>query len=79
MKAKFYCVSVTRPLNGTDQVALSAATGEPIETIGFTLVNAKGQIALTVNDPESQGFFKPGATYFLDFTLAEVPKEEAAL
>jgi hypothetical protein len=77
MRAKFYCSSVTRPLNGSDQATLTAVTDEVAENIGFTLVNAKG-IAVTVNDPAAQGFLKPGATYYLDFTLAEAPKEEVS-
>ena len=76
IRAKFYCVSVTRPVNGSDQVVLAAATGELTENTGFTLVNPKGQLSVTVNDPAAQGFLKPGASYYLDFTLAEAPKEE---
>lgn len=70
VRAKFYCEAVTNFNHGnSQQVKLSAVTGGYPEDNEFSKATPAGDLSMTVDNPEVNGFFYPGNTYYLDFTL----------
>lgn len=83
IRAKFSCESVTKFGYGSEQVKLRAVgpkTGEILnaENASFSKATPSGTLEMTIDNPEAQGFFKPGGEYYLDFSAPEQAKEAEA-
>ena len=86
IRAKFTCQSVTNlprykeeedgdyPISET--VNLSAVCDTDKTNEDWAKYTPSGEVKMTIDNPRAQGFFKPGADYFLDFE--EVVKEKPA-
>lgn len=77
VRAKFQCESVTKHAWGSEQVklhAVCAAPGEKLneEDASFSKATPNGNLEMHIDNPGVQGFFKPGQSYYLDFS--EAPK-----
>jgi hypothetical protein len=70
LRAKYTCDAVD-PINdgGAEQVKLSAvySDGDP-ENNQFNEATPWGTLEMGVDNPAAKGFFKPGESYYLDFT-----------
>ena len=85
--AKFDCQSVnttprykdeddTEQYPKTESIKLTAVVGADGDNEDWAKYTPSGSVELTVDNPRAQGFFKPGAEYFVYFE--EVPKKEPA-
>lgn len=72
MRAKFRCNSVQDFGQGGETSALGAVVddGTP-ENERYHTATPSGSLTLSVSNPSVRGFFKPGKSYYLDFTEAE--------
>ncbi len=75
VRAKFQCESVTKHAYGSEQVklrAVCAAPGEKLnaENESFSKATPNGSMEMGIDNPGAQGFFKPGQSYYLDFSEA---------
>jgi hypothetical protein len=78
VRAKFRVSSVSTTSYGPgtqDQsaVEMSAVTDDSNKT--WSKWTPSGSVKMTINNPDAMGQFKPGMTFFLDFT--EAPAKEA--
>ena len=87
IRAKFTChnVNVTPRYKAedddqdypvTETVKLSAVVGMDGDNEDWSKYTPSGSVEMSIDNPGAQGFFKPGADYFLDFE--EVVKEKPA-
>ncbi len=74
IRAKFQCESITKNAYGTEQAKLRAVpfnkdapTGEDST---FAKATPNGTMEIGIDNPDAQGFLKPGGYYYLDFTEA---------
>ena len=86
IRAKFTCQSVNtvprykadddeEDYPFTETVKMSAVVGMGGDNTDWAKYTPSGTIEKTIDNPAAQGFFKPGADYYVDFV--EVKKEPA--
>lgn len=68
IRAKFTCESI-QLFSGGETVSLRAATGPGNES--WSKWTPAGSLAITINNPDACGKFKPGKNYYIDFSEAE--------
>jgi hypothetical protein len=80
VRAKFQCSQVTKTAWGAEMVELGAVTAKAgeIENASFSKATPNGQLKMQIDNPAVQGFFIPGAEYYLDFTPAVEPAKEVS-
>jgi hypothetical protein len=71
IRAKFSCNAVTKNADGSERVELVAVYGD--ENKPWSKFTPSGNLAMTISNPDAQGAFVPGKTYYLDLSPAEVP------
>ena len=68
MRAKFQCNSVTNYGPG-EKAELSAVYGDGNpENNQFNNATPYAELKIQIDNPSARGYFKPGKTYYLDFT-----------
>ena len=74
IRAKFRCdlVSKTAYYESVELCAVGPNNGEVLnsENASFAKATPNGSLKMTIDNPDAQGFFKPGKSYYLDFTEA---------
>jgi hypothetical protein len=73
VRAKFNVESVKHFATVTIEVTLRAVgpkTGETLnpENVSFSRYTPSGTLTMMIDNPSLAGFFKPGKSYYLDFT-----------
>lgn len=74
MRAKFKLQSVEVSEYG-EKLKFSAITGNSPEDNSYSKYTPSAQLEMTVTNPDLHGKFKPGQSFYVDFTRADVPKE----
>jgi hypothetical protein len=69
MRAKFQCHDVVPAISGAEVAKLAAvyADGNP-ENNQFNVATPWATLEIGIDNPAAKGFFKPGESYYLDFT-----------
>jgi hypothetical protein len=82
IRAKFQCTTVIPPTQDYDAVAyLSAVYANDDGTVNeenqsFSSATPSGQITISISkDVPASKFFKPGRSYYLDFTKIPIEKK----
>lgn len=72
-RAKFQCNSVTDYVYGKEValIVVYAPNGVNPEDRNFTKATPSGEIKMRIDNPEAAIQFKPGKTYYVDFTEIE--------
>lgn len=71
MRAKFLCDSVMS-YPGSQEAALSPVVStDNLEDQDFNDATPSGSLIMLISNPKAQTYFKPGKSYYLDFTEAE--------
>lgn len=71
VRAKFRCNSVTDYGTSTSAELGAVADDGTEENKRFNKATPSGQLKITVDNPTTRDFLKPGKYYYLDFTEAE--------
>lgn len=75
IRAKFYCQAAIKD-GENEQVDLNAVYDDANKS--WSKWTPAGQLRLTINNPDAQGKFKVGKTYFLDITEAPAAEKDEA-
>lgn len=70
VRAKFYVASVVGEQEGSI-INLNAVTSGSEENESFFKLTPAGHISLSIVNPETASFFKPGENVYVDFTQDE--------
>jgi hypothetical protein len=71
MRAKYKIDSVTRTIDKSEIIKLSAVTNGTKEDNTFHQYTPYGNMDITITNPTLLGIIEPGQKYYLDFTLAD--------
>lgn len=67
IRAKMTCQGVAHTEWGADQITLYPVTNGSPEDNSYASATPAGHVELTISNPDAQGFFVTGKTYFVDF------------
>lgn len=76
VRAKFFVQSVEEFNGGQKKVNMHCQYSKNPEDNSFAEATPSGNCSLTVNNKAAADFFKPGTSFFADFTRAEVVQKE---
>ena len=71
IRAKFHCSQVAKTNWKAEIAELHAVTAgdkEESENTYFNKATPGGKLSITIDNPNAQGFLKPGSEYYIDFT-----------
>ena len=71
VRAKFFCSAITEFAAGAKRVELETSYSDNPEDNQFSKFTPSGHVSMSVDNPDIDGFFVPGKSYFLDFSIAE--------
>ncbi len=71
IRAKFRCNTVTKTVDGGEQVYFAPVTSGSDDNKTWSRYTPSGQLAMTITAEGAVGQFEQGKEYFLDFTPAE--------
>ena len=72
MRAKFRCNSVEFFTDDYYQAKLTPVQAtENQEDQDFNRFTPSGEMQISIDNPKANGYFKPGSSYYLDFTEAK--------
>lgn len=78
IRCKFYCAEVAKKVWSqvphrvdAEEVTLQAVYGNGEDNKAWSAATPSGRLQITITNPEAQGKFEPGKSYFLDIAPAE--------